>query len=94
MAATSTTSIKLDPETRERLRDLARSRDRKPHYLMREAIHQYLDREEAHEHAKETALAAWSEFQATGLHLTAQEADGWLARLEAGEDVEPPVCHD
>lgn len=90
----TTTSIKLDLETRERLQDLARARDRKPHYLMREAIRQYLDREEAQERERTEALAAWSEFEASGLHSTSQEADGWLARLEAGEDVEPPECHD
>jgi predicted transcriptional regulator len=25
------------------------------------------------------ALAAWSDYQATGLHVTAEEADAWLA---------------
>lgn len=40
------------------------------------------------------ALAAWSEYQATGQHVTSQEADVWLAWLEAGEDVEPPSPHD
>ena len=34
-----------------------------------------------------------SEFLLTGLHVTAQEADAWLAELEAGNDVEPPKCH-
>jgi hypothetical protein len=31
--------------------------------------------------------------EATGLHVTAGEADAWLARLEDGEDVETPECH-
>ena len=39
------------------------------------------------------AIRAWKEYQATGLHATREEADAWLARLEAGEDVEPPECH-
>jgi hypothetical protein len=25
--------------------------------------------------------------------LTLDEADAWLARLEAGDDIEPPPCH-
>lgn len=37
-------------------------------------------------------LAAWANYQATGLHLTGDEADAWLARLKAGEDVDPPAC--
>ena len=48
MAASSsgpvTTSLKLDPELRDRLRRLAKARRRTPHWLMREAIVQYLAR--------------------------------------------------
>ena len=40
------------------------------------------------------ALAAWEEYQATGQHLTGVEADAWLARLEAGDDVDPPPLRD
>lgn len=39
------------------------------------------------------ALESWNEYQRTGLHLTAEEADDWLARLEAGENAEAPKCH-
>jgi predicted transcriptional regulator len=60
---------------------------------MREAIEQYVTREEQREQFRRDALAAWAEYQATGQHLTAAEADAWLARLEAGEDVEPPPAH-
>jgi predicted transcriptional regulator len=28
-----------------------------------------------------------------GLHVTSEEADDWLAKLEAGQDAEPPECH-
>lgn len=55
---------------------------------MTEAIQQYLEREE-----KREALQAWSDYQATGLHVPHEEADAWLAQLEIGEIVEPPVCH-
>jgi predicted transcriptional regulator len=40
------------------------------------------------------AMAAWAEYQATCLHATFEEVDAWLARLEAGENAEPPACHD
>ena len=39
------------------------------------------------------AIAAWDAYKATGLHVTHVEADAWLAQLEAGNEVEPPVCH-
>lgn len=90
---TTTTSLKLDTEIKDRLRLLASVRDRKPHYLMREAIQQYVEREEKREQLRQHALAAWGDFQASGLHVTAEEADAWLTRLEAGEDVEAPECH-
>lgn len=40
------------------------------------------------------ALVAWEQYQTTGLHVTASEADKWLAKLEAGKDASPPTCHD
>ncbi|GGF13930.1 hypothetical protein GCM10011611_19570 [Aliidongia dinghuensis] len=94
MAATSTTSVKLDEETKRRVQELAKTRRRSTHWLLREAIEQYVDREERREQFRQSALAAWAEYQATGMHATADEADAWLARLESGEDAEPPPCHD
>ena len=38
-------SLKLDQAEHDRLKSLAEARQRKPHFLMKEAIHQYLDRE-------------------------------------------------
>ncbi len=61
---------------------------------MREAIEQYLEREEKREEFRQSALTAWEHYQATGLHVTGDEADAWLARLEAGEKAEAPECHD
>ena len=94
MATLPTTSLKLDAETKARLHKLAQARRRSSHWLMREAIEQYVEREERREQFRQDALAAWTDYQATGLHVTAEEADAWLARLEAGEDIEPPECHE
>jgi predicted transcriptional regulator len=94
MSDASTTSLKLDAETKARLRRLAEARRRSAHWLMREAIEQYVEREERRETLRQDALAAWAEFQATGRHVTESEADAWLARLEAGEEAEPPLAHD
>ena len=60
---------------------------------MREAVEQYVEREEKREQLRQDALAAWSGYQATGLHLTAKEADAWLAKLEAGKSAVIPKCH-
>jgi predicted transcriptional regulator len=61
---------------------------------MCEAIEQYVEREEKREQLRQHALAAWNHYQSTGLHLTAEEADSWLAKLEAGKKAAPPKCHD
>jgi predicted transcriptional regulator len=87
------TSIKLDDTLKDRVQHLATARRRSSHWIMREAIAQYVEREEKREAFKQGAIRAWEEYQRTGLHLTLEEADAWLAKLEAGEDAEQPKCH-
>src|SRR5947209_8971796 len=81
MPTASTTSLKLDLKIKRRLQRLASARRRSPHWIMREAIEQYVEREEKREQLRQDALAAWTNFQTTGLHVTAEEADAWLAKL-------------
>ena len=87
------TSLKLDDVLKSRVQRLADRRRRSAHWIMREAIQQYVEREEKREALRQAALAAWEDYQTTGLHLSADEADAWLAKLEAGEDVPAPECH-
>jgi predicted transcriptional regulator len=93
MAHAPTTSVKLDADLKARLQRLADARRRSQHWLMCDAIEQYVVREEQRQQFHEEALAAWAEYQETGLHSTAAEVDAWLARLEAGEDADPPAPH-
>lgn len=86
-------SVKLDPDIRLRMENLAGTRRRTAHWLMREAIREYVEREEKRDAFREATLSAWQEFQANGLHLTDQEADQWLDDLANGNDIEPPLCH-
>ena len=92
-AAVRPVAIKIDEDTKMRLKRLADARQRTSHWLMREAITQYVDREEKREAFRQDTLKAWEEYRATGLHVTADEADAWLAQLEQGKDIEPPACH-
>ncbi|HEY6489376.1 MAG: ribbon-helix-helix protein, CopG family [Terracidiphilus sp.] len=93
MSAHSTASLKLDQELKDRILRLASARKRSAHWIMREAVEQYVGREEKREQLKQDALAAWAHYQETGLHVTGEEADAWLAKLEAGEAAEAPECH-
>ncbi|MBK6613268.1 ribbon-helix-helix protein, CopG family [Ottowia sp.] len=86
-------AIKIDEDIKARVKRLAEARHRTAHWLMREAITQYVEREEKRETFRQDTLKAWEEFRATGLHVTAEEADAWLEQLEQGSDVEPPECH-
>ena len=46
-----------------------------------------MNREEKREKFRQHALAAWTEYQTTGLYVTAAEADKWLAKLEEGKNL-------
>lgn len=92
-AAIRPVAIKIDDDTKARIKRLADARHRTSHWLMREAITQYVEREEKREAFRQDTLKAWEEYRSTGLHATADEADAWLAELELGKDIEPPECH-
>ena len=91
--ASTPVAVRLDDPLKARIRVLADQRRRPMHWLMREAIEQYVTREELRESFRQEALNAWNHYQTTGLHVTHAEADSWLAELEIGNDVEPPTCH-
>jgi len=92
-AAVRPMTINIDENTKARLKRLADARQRTPHWLMREAITQYVDREEKREAFRQDTLKAWDAYRTTGMHVTADEADAWLAQLEQGDEIEPPACH-
>jgi predicted transcriptional regulator len=86
-------AIKIDEDIKARIKRLAGARQRTEHWLMREAITQYVEREEKREAFRQDALKAWGAFQSTGQHVTAEDADVWMSQLEQGHDIEPPECH-
>ena len=92
-AAVRPVAIKINDDIKARVKRLADARQRTSHWLMREAITQYVDREEKREAFRQDTLKAWEAYRMTGLHATADEADAWLAKLEEGKDFEPPECH-
>jgi predicted transcriptional regulator len=89
----SPTSIKLDDDLKGRVQHLADARRRSAHWLMREAIEQYVAREEKREAFKQEALDAWEEYQSTGLHATGSEVEKWLASWGTDNELPAPECH-
>jgi len=61
---------------------------------MREAIAQYVEREEKREALRQDTLKAWDEFQRTGQHATAEAVDDWLASWGSDAELTPPECRE
>ena len=76
----STVGIKLDQETRDRLKRLGEQRQRSPHWLMCKAIDRYLEAEEHYEREKAEDLARWERYVDSGAHVSHAEMS---SRLEA-----------
>jgi len=74
-------SVKLPIAERDRLAALATARKRTSHYLMREAVSEYLGREEARQSFREEAARAWQDYKETGLHLSQEDVDAWIDSL-------------
>ncbi|MGA2402193.1 MAG: ribbon-helix-helix domain-containing protein, partial [Syntrophobacteraceae bacterium] len=53
---------KLDDKTYGRLKALSEARKRSPHWLMKEAIRQFLDLEEEAEHIRQDTLERWKRY--------------------------------
>ncbi len=87
-------SVKLDDALKLRVQRLASQQQRSPHWVMREAIRQYVEREEARESFKQEALASWAAYQETGRHLTGPEVRAWLNTWGTEAEAELPECHE
>ena len=87
------TSLKIDDELKSRIQHLAEARRRSAHWIMLEAIQQYVQREEAKESFNQEAIASWSAYQETGRHLTGQEIRTWLNTWGTDEEMAVPECH-
>ena len=86
MLMTSTRGIKLDSEIIQRLETLAGVRDRTLHWLMKNAIELYLEREENYEREKAEDLHRWEQYQLTGHSISHDKATSWLKNLSQGKD--------
>ena len=85
-----TVSVKPDEDLKGRDRQLARTRRRSPHWMMHEAIRQYVEREEARESLHQEAHHSWAAYQETGRHVTGAEARAWLNGWGGEAEREPP----
>jgi len=87
------TTIKIDPSIKDRVKRLADSRHRTAHWLILEAIREYVEREEKREAFRQDAINSWREYQETGLHVTGGEVIAWLETWGDENEKPAPVCH-
>lgn len=81
----TTLGIKVDDNTRKRLNELANELDRTPHWILKTALREYIDREERRERERKEDLARWEHFALTGEAIDHAHASNWLERLASGE---------
>lgn len=93
MTNTVALSIKLEPSYKERLGHLANAKKRTAHALAREAIQRFVEQEETYENNRKEAIASYEEYLETGLHITLDEADNWMATWGTNNEKEMPICH-
>ena len=88
--SSTTVGIKLDEDTRERLQQLSALKDRSPHWIMKTAIREYLEREEAYERERREDEERWARYLRTGAFVDNDTMLRWLdglaeqARAKAG----------
>lgn len=86
-------SIKLEVSDRDRIRALAAYKNRTPHFIMKEAVHNYLAQEEAEQRFIAAAKESRSHYKKTGQHITHEEFSSWVDQLQNNPKAPAPTCH-
>jgi Predicted transcriptional regulator len=90
----SAKAVKLDESTYDRLKALGESRQRTPHWLMKEAINQFLEREEETESRRKDTLQRIAQFEETGESIPFEIVDAWLATWGTENEAKCPIISD
>jgi predicted transcriptional regulator len=80
----ATTTIRLPPQLRARLRSLAKQTGRSAHSLIVEAVERHAAYEEQMRSLVQDALAADAEIERTGKVYRAEDVHAWMTRLARG----------
>jgi len=87
---TKSMAVKLPERDRERLNTLGKTKKRTPHWLAKEAISQYLDREEKAEQFRQETMDRWEEFCRTGQSVANEAVMEWLESWGSENEREAP----
>ena len=87
------TAIRLTTAEQTQIAHLAAAKQRKPQWIMKEALRQYLAREAASEQLLQETQVSWDEYAQTGIHVSEEEMNSWLDTWGTDDEAEPPTCH-
>jgi predicted transcriptional regulator len=87
---TVNTGVKLDETLHARLKALGTLKERSPHWLMRAAIEEYVQREEQYEREKAEDLERWERYKLSGKSVPHSEVEKWLASWGSKSEVPCP----
>ncbi|MGB5279011.1 MAG: CopG family ribbon-helix-helix protein [Gammaproteobacteria bacterium] len=85
---TKPVGVKLDDELQERLKTLGERMERSPHWLMKKAIAEFVDRAEEEEKERQLLQDRWIRYQETGESIPHDTVMKWLETW--GTDKEDP----
>jgi len=77
----SSVAVKLENDVKERIQHLGELKDRSSHWLMKQAILDYLEKEEKIEQDKLEDRQRWEHYAQTGEAITHDDMKDWLKSL-------------
>ena len=92
MMRTATTALRLEPELTQRADALATAEHSSFSAVVRDALNMYLSQREAERAEIDEAVAAWQEYEQTGLHVRGEEMSAWLRTWGTDSEKESPEC--
>lgn len=85
------TGVKLETAMKLRLEKLSELKDRSVHWLMKEAIAQYVENEEQAEKLKQETLNRWQEIEQDRV-ISNESVMAWLDTWGTDHETERPSC--
>ena len=83
--------VKLDDELQARLKALGERCERSPHWLMKKAIAEFVDRKECEEQERQLLLDRWNRYQETDESIPHETVVKWLETWGTEEEKPCPT---
>ncbi len=91
---TKPVGVKLDDALQARLKALGKRCERSPHWLMKKAISEFVDRAEAEEQEQKLLLERWNRYQETDESIPHDTVVNWLETWGTDKDGPCPTSRN